>query len=186
MAFAPLAALPGCRRQRPAKRRADAGSGAASAVVLNAHEWAILEAACSRILPTDEDPGAAEAGVVGYIDGQLAHPPVSGFRELVQAGLRRLDFVARRAARAPFTRLPAERQDQVIAMLGRAKRLAGRYTGQAFLQILVVLTLEGFFCDPIYGGNRDGVGWKLLGFSPRSPGPRGPYRGRLLAQRGSV
>lgn len=186
VAFAPLCAASGCRRRRPSPRRADAGAGPASAVVLDQLQWATLAAACARIMPTDADPGATEAGVVGYIDGQLAHPPVSGFRPLILAGLRRLEFIARRVARAPFVQLPPEKQDQVLTLIGRSKRIAGGHTGQRFLQILVVLTLEGFLCDPLYGGNRDGVGWKLVGFQPRSPGPRAPYRGRLLARRGGV
>ena len=46
------------------------------------------------------------------------------------------------------------------------------------MRVLTSLTLEGFLGDPIYGGNRDGVGWKMIGFTPQQPGPRCPYGGR--------
>jgi len=45
-------------------------------------------------------------------------------------------------------------------------------SGQAFFDFLLQNTIEGFFWDPIYGGNRDMVGWKLIGF----PGARYDYR----------
>jgi Gluconate 2-dehydrogenase subunit 3 len=38
---------------------------------LDDHGYAVVEAACARLIPTDEDPGAREAGVVDYIDGLL-------------------------------------------------------------------------------------------------------------------
>ena len=177
---APLLPLAGCRRQRRDGRAlADAGTDRSSPLVLTRQEWDTLEAVAGRIIPSDEDPGAREAGVVGYIDAQLAHPPVSGFRRLIGSGLRRLDLLAGRLHRRGFAQLPPEQQDQVLWMLQRARRGPGQ-TGQQFFMILVVLTLEGFLCDPLYGGNHGGVGWKLLAFAPRDPTLRRPYRGRAL------
>ena len=144
--------------------------------MLDALQWQTLEAACARIIPTDQDPGATEAGVVSYIDGQLAHPPVSSFREMIAAGLERLELVARRVHHGSFARLAAAQQDAVLQLVLRARRIGGRYNGQRFFRILVVLTLEGFLGDPIYGGNRDRVGWKLVGFTPQAPGPAAPWR----------
>jgi gluconate 2-dehydrogenase subunit 3-like protein len=34
-------------------------------------EMHVIEAACARLIPADDDPGATEAGVVHYIDGFL-------------------------------------------------------------------------------------------------------------------
>ena len=53
----------------------------------------------------------------------------------------------------------------------------GRRSSRRFFTLLLTFTLEGFFSDPVYGGNRDGVGWRFIGFSIRPPRPRCPYLG---------
>lgn len=52
-------------------------------------------------------------------------------------------------------------------------------TDDSFFAVLLHNTLEGFFSDPLYGGNRDMAGWKLIGF----PGARYKYR-PYVAQHG--
>jgi len=58
--------------------------------------------------------------------------------------------------------------------------VGGRWGGR-FMRVMVVLTLEGLFSDPVYGGNQQEVGWKLIGFQPQEPRPRCPYKGRRQA-----
>ena len=170
----PTSVAPDARRSTSADAQTD------QRAVLTEDQWALLDAVCARIIPTDSDPGAREAHVVNYIDGQLAHPPVSGFRRMITIGLRKLEFVSRRLFRGSFTALAPEKQDRALLMLQRAKRFGGRYDGKQLMRVLVTLTIEGFLSDPIYGGNRGGVGWKLIGFRPQAPRPRAPYRGRLI------
>jgi gluconate 2-dehydrogenase gamma chain len=167
-----LAALPasGCRRRRAFRTPSCAvaapppqGPGR----VLDAAQWSTLRAACARLLPSDGEPGAEEAGVVAYIDAELAHPPVASFRDELLRGLGQLETLARRAGSSSFATLPAERQDALLQRLQRGSR-------HCFL-VLLTLTMEGFLCDPIYGGNRDQVGWRFIAFSPRPPRPRCPY-----------
>lgn len=144
--------------------------------VLTAAQWDALDAACERILPKDKDPGAREVGVVNYIDAQLLYPPVSAFRALLQAGAGELDRLAGARGRPRFSALAADEQDRILADLPHQRM--GEYSGARFFQVLVALTMEGFFGDPIYGGNRDQAGWKMIKLVPRSPGALCVYRGR--------
>lgn len=133
--------------------------------ILSPGEAAVLCAAVARIIPADEHgPGAAEADAAVYIDRALSGP-LDDELELFQEGLARLDAAARDRFGPPFAVLPADDQDVVLA--------AAEHGGTAqFFTTLVRRTREGTFCDPAYGGNRDRVGWDLLGF----PGFQEEYR----------
>ena len=149
---------------------------ARSGRMLSPAEWDALEAACERILPRDGDAGARDAGVINYIDAQLAAPPVASLRGLLQAGARELDRQAAARGGRRFSALGAAEQDQVLGALQRGRLESGQ-AGARFFQVLLVLTLEGFLGDPVYGGNWGGVGWRLVGHEPRSPRPRCAHRG---------
>ena len=75
-----------------------------------------------------------------------------------------------------FDQLAADRQDEVLTALEKGKIDLPSLSAKLFFDLLLRNTDEGYFADPIYGGNRDKVGWKLLGF----PGlPSAAYRGHL-------
>jgi gluconate 2-dehydrogenase gamma chain len=137
-------------------------------------EAAIVAAAVARIFPSDESgPGAHEAGVVIFIDRQLAGPwgrdarrythepfeeglvPEFGYqgkaspRDVYRAGLKEL---------GGFDALAPAQQDEKLKQIENS----------VFFQLLRRNTIEGMFSDPIHGGNIDMVGWQLIGF----PGPR--------------
>ncbi len=142
-----------------------------------AAEGRVVTAACERIFPSDESgPGATEAGVVIYIDRQLAGPygrdkyrytkgpwvdsvPEHGYqgkatpREIYREGIRLL---------TDFAGLPPAEQDAKLRTIEKT----------AFFQMLRRHTLEGMFCDPLHGGNAGMIGWQLIGY----PGPRMSYR----------
>ena len=144
---------------------------------LTEDEARVLAAAAARIFPSDESgPGATEAGVTIFIDRQLAGPwgrdahrythgpfdenapPEFGYqgkatpRELYRAGLKQL---------AGLDQLAPEEQDKKLEELEKTP----------FFTLLHKNTIEGMFCDPIHGGNRNMVGWQLVGF----PGPQMSY-----------
>jgi len=171
-----LPLLPGCRRGRS---RADA-SVAVVAGVLDAREYGTLKAICARIIPSDQDPGATEAGVAAFVDAQLRHEPVRSFHRMLRLGMRQLDTICRRHHRRSFVDLTEKQQDEMLRRLQRNRQLGGRFNGESFMRTLIGLTLEGFLGDPIYGGNRDRVGWRMIGFVPQQPGPRRPYRNRKV------
>lgn len=176
----PALALSGCaRRARPPATRTAGAHALPPGHVLDIPEWETLRAACARLIPTDADPGATEANVVGFIDLQLTTPQIGSFKEEIRAGLRKLDQLARADGAASFAALRPDAQDRVLATIQRGVRLEGTRQGSRhFFLVLLTLSLEGFLCDPVYGGNREEVGWRFLRFSMRPPRPRRPYRGR--------
>jgi len=161
-------------------------------------EFTTLEALVARLIPADDlGPGAKEAGCATFIDRQMAgsfgtyqrfymQPPfVNGTPQqgtqspnvphvIYRAGLAALDAYCRATyAGKAFIALDAAQQDAVLqaAEKGEAK-FAGPVPAQQFFNLLLQNTREGFFADPLYGGNRDMIGWKLVGF----PGTRYDYR----------
>lgn len=147
-----------------------------------AEEAKIVQAAAARIIPADESgPGATEAGVVIYIDRQLA----SGYGTdkyrytkgpWVEANEATVGYQGKdtpqdvyRAGVAllgnGFAALPPEQQDQRLEKIERTR----------FFQMLRQHCIEGFMCDPMHKGNKNLVGWKLIGY----PGPQLSYIGDM-------
>jgi gluconate 2-dehydrogenase gamma chain len=158
-------------------------------------EIAFLDAAVSRLIPADSlGPGAKEAGVTFFIDQQMAGPfgraetwymqgpwkegtEQQGYQlkltpaQLYRVGIRGTDDYSRRTFKKSFVELGAADQEKILHGLEKGEiELAGA-PAKEFFAMLWQNTNEGFFADPIYGGNRDFAGWKLVGF----PGPRYNY-----------
>jgi gluconate 2-dehydrogenase gamma chain len=184
--------------------RADRPSPAdplAGYLFFTAGEAAFVEAAVSRLIPKDElGPGALECGVAVFIDRQLAGPygqgdhfylkgpfpngePNQGWQmpkpaDVYRAAVAEIDRYATDAHGSDFAHLLVAGQDEILKSLesGKAK-LRGGVDSKAFFALLLQNTVEGFFADPLYGGNRDMAGWKLIGF----PGAR--YNNRPFVTR---
>ena len=112
-----------------------------------------VDAIASQVIPTDDGPGAHEAGAVYFIDHALAGF-FSAHREEFQEGYA--DFASRAAqeAKVPFADLPHDEQIRILHTVEETPFFLGvRY-----------LTILGFLADPRYGGNRDSIGWKVVGF----------------------
>jgi gluconate 2-dehydrogenase gamma chain len=123
-----------------------------------------LEAMVARLIPSDENgPGALEAGAARYIDRALGGF-LAGVREAYEAGLAALDAHARAGAGKPFAELDAERQDSVLRDLEQGAATGFASSSTAFFDLVLAHTLEGTFGDPHYGGNRDFVGWDMIGY----------------------
>ncbi len=156
----------GCRRpDHPPPR--DFGPAGKS---LSGEELALCAAACERVLPKDEEPGAKELCVVDFIDRRLARPGKRAGRSAarLRRGLHALsDWAWKRHGRHFVDLKPG---DQDVAMASFAAE--GGDKAYATVRQLVLLTLEGAFADPVYGGNRDRAGWKLVGFDAPCPNPR--------------
>lgn len=187
----------------------------------NPHQRATIEAAMARIIPSDDMPGAREAGAVDFVDLYLsgigyiyAKPDGSGFetlegrraeawrqriailRQTYQSGIEALDALANKLFGADFVALSEQQQDEALTALERAgsqAASAGGAPGEGpalqqtlteteleFFPLLVMHARQGFYADPIYGGNRDRAGWRAIGF----PGPSSlmeVYSGRYSA-----
>jgi gluconate 2-dehydrogenase gamma chain len=168
-----------------AEAHAHSASGkTAKYMYFTAAEVAFVDAAVARLIPADElGPGAKEAGVTYFIDQQLfggwgtmakmyrqgPHPegtPQQGYQspltpqEIYRAAIREINHLLGR----PFEKLSAKEQDEVLKNMEEGKLALESVPSRFFFNLLLDNTIEGFFCDPIYGGNRDKVGWKLVGF----------------------
>jgi gluconate 2-dehydrogenase gamma chain len=143
--------------------------------VLTEAEAATLAAACDQIVPPDEDPGASAAGVVTFVDRQLATRRKKDL-PLWRDGIRGLDATARRRHGRPFAELPFEAQTAVLRDVEKGAVEAADWAGVepgGFFGRLRSYTMMGFYGDPRHGGNKDRVSWKMLGL------PDPPIRGRL-------
>jgi gluconate 2-dehydrogenase gamma chain len=131
----------------------------------NHDDAATIEAFAERLMPGSQDkPGARDAGVLNYIDLALAGA-YAELQDFYRRGLAQLDAFCRKTYNEPFRQLTAARQDEVIAALEEGKAAGFTFpTAQAFFNTVRTHTMEGLFADPIYGGNKDFAGWRLVGF----------------------
>jgi gluconate 2-dehydrogenase gamma chain len=120
--------------------------------VFSAAEARILEALCDQIVPADDAPGAKAAGVLYYIDRQLAGP-LKRFAPRYHAGL---------PAFATVPDLPFADQTAFL------RKLAG--DSAVFFNLVVDHTMQGFYGSPTHGGNLDETSWKMLNIVPMMGG----------------
>lgn len=181
----------GAAQDKPAQgEHADHGKAGAARPLkfFNAEEAAAVDAIVARLIPADElGPGAKEAGVMAFLDEQLAGAwgsgdqfyrqgpfeqgtPEQGYQlsftpaEMMRRGLAALDAAARKQDGKPYAELSAEQQDDWLRRMQAGKADFSPLPSAVFFQALLEGTIEGFFADPMYGGNADMVGWKLVGF----------------------
>src|SRR4051794_7268839 len=191
------------------------------------YQAAIIRTAAARLIPTDDlGPGAEEAGVVFFIDRELASlkyyrgrayqqgpfvdgAPTQGDQSGLdmpgrfRLGIEGMDIYAQQLYGQGYAGLSAEQQDRILSDMqhgipdtfdgasiqsapftpapsgteaGIAVAGQAGVGAKAFFDLLLAYTIAGFFSDPVHGGNRDMVGWKLIGF----PGAQISYRDKIL------
>ena len=130
----------------------------ASFSVLDAGAAREIEVIASRIIPSDDSPGAREAGVIYFIDRALATFD-RGKRDLYTKGMEAAQ--ATRNAMFPGSKsIAALSSDEQIRLLEAIEKTE-------FFEQVRIHTILGFFGNPSYGGNRNLAGWKLIGFEDR-------------------
>ena len=136
----------------------------------NDDDTATVAAFTERLMPgAPGKPGAKDAGVLNYIDLALSGA-YADQQDFYRRGLAALDGYCRKTYNAPFAKLDAAKQDEVIGALEQGKASGFTWpTQQAFFNTLRTHTMEGMFADPIYGGNKDFAGWRLIGFPGAQP-----------------
>ena len=132
-------------------------SAGAAFKVLSAGEAAELTAIAARIIPTDDTPGATEAGAIYFIDQILSTQRAEMIQPLRQGLTSLRDSVAAGYDVADFHNLDPAQQDQLLTSIETTP----------FFNLMRFLTIAGTFTLPDYGGNREGIGWKLIGFEPQ-------------------
>ncbi len=122
--------------------------------VLTEFEAKELEAIAAQIFPTDDTPGAKEAGVIYFIDRAL-NTFRSDAKKLVRSGLDQFESEVReKHGTEDFSALPSGQQIAALQSIEESD----------FFEIIRYLTIAGLFSNPSYGGNRDMIGWKHIGF----------------------
>jgi gluconate 2-dehydrogenase gamma chain len=129
-----------------------------------------VTAFAERLMPgAPGKPGATDAGVTNYIDLALSGA-YEDEQEFYRHGLTQLDAHCTKTYGKPFRSIPAAQQDECITALEQGKAPAFAWpTAQAFFNTVRKHTMEGMFADPIYGGNKDFAGWRLVGFPGAQP-----------------
>ncbi len=142
--------------------------------VLGSDEAREFAAIAARIIPTDETPGATEAGVIYFIDNVLGTSRTEALAPM-REGLASLQTATQSTyGSASFSALTTEQQDALLVSIEET----------AFFGTMRYMTIAGMFSLPEYGGNRDYAGWKLIGFEHKhvwSP-PFGFYDADYMAR----
>ena len=160
-----------------------AAAGAGVACTTNGTPWRFLTvdeaqtlaAISDQIIPPDQDPGAAWAGVVNYMDRQLCGP-YQNLQQTYRRGIAGVDQSSRLIYGSVFADLDARAQIDLLHHLeeGKAPGAIWKHASSSeFFALLVDHTMQGYYGDPRHGGNREGASWKMLGL------PYPPIRGRL-------
>ena len=165
-------------------------------VFFNGAEWTFINAAVDRLIPADaHGPGGVEAGVPEFIDRQLDMPyghgayfymqgpfhtdahPTLGYqlqytpREIYRLGIAAADSACTQAKGRVFADLAPADRDQFLTSLEKGHVSLSGPPAATFFSQLLGNTREGYFADPMYGGNRGMGGWKMIGF----PGARADF-----------
>jgi gluconate 2-dehydrogenase gamma chain len=162
----------------------------------NPVEWSFINAAVGRLIPSDgPGPGGLETGVPEFIDRQMELPYGHGAyfylqgpfqpdapatlgyqlrytpRELYRSGIAAANDACRTAAGRAFADLTPDEQDRFLSSLEKNQVQLSGPPAAAFFAQLLENAREGYFADPLYGGNRGMAAWKWIGF----PGARADF-----------
>ena len=155
---------------------------------LNETEHAFVAAAADTLIPADDlSPSGSDCGCATYIDRQLASAwgggaktyragpyfkgkPEQGYQlaltpaEFFSAGIAAANDWSRKTYGNDFDRLDPDKRIEALKAMQEGKAQFSNFNAKAFFGRLLAITMEGFFADPIYGGNRNKASWRMLGF----------------------
>jgi gluconate 2-dehydrogenase gamma chain len=159
-------------------------------------EWAFVQAVVSRLIPSDDlGPGALEAGAAEFIDRQMNTPYATGAlwfmqgpfvtdapaelgyqlqltpQQLYRLGIAATDAWCKTTYGKVLAAQDSATRDIILHKMESGEVVFDGFPVKAFFSLLVQNTREGFFCDPIHGGNKGMIGWTQIGF----PGARADF-----------
>jgi gluconate 2-dehydrogenase gamma chain len=185
----------------PPAKAASAPPAPEALLTLTATEAAFLSAAYDTFIPPDaHSPSGTDCGLLAFIDRQLAGawgggaklyrsgPFIKGTREqgyqlsltpreFFAAGIKATNDWTRKTYGKDFDRLSGADREAALQAMDAGK---AELNAKQFFEMLLQSAMEGFFADPIYGGNRDKVSWRMVGY----PGLPATYAGKALEYRG--
>lgn len=183
----------------PSQGPVQAEAAAETWLVLTAEEAAFYSAVADTMIPDDAlSPSGSECGVPVFIDRQLASAwgagarmyragpyhqgvPEQGYqlpltpRDYFAAGVQAANAWSHKTYGKSFDRLTPQERGEALTAMESAKAVFEDFDAKGFFQRLLTITMEGFFSDPIYGGNRGKASWRMLGF----PGLPATYAGKI-------
>ncbi|MGC5701612.1 gluconate 2-dehydrogenase subunit 3 family protein [Pseudomonas sp. NFXW11] len=193
LAAAPETAAPA---KPAAQHKLPSGSQDYQPSYFTAEEWAFIQAAVERLIPADEmGPGALEAGVPEYIDRQMNTPYAAGAlwymqgpfkadaapemgwqsklvpKDIYRLGIAAVEAWCKDLKGQTFAAQDSATRDALLKQLEAGEPQFEAVPAKVFFSLLLQNTKEGFFSDPIHGGNKGLVGWTLIGF----PGARADF-----------
>jgi gluconate 2-dehydrogenase gamma chain len=157
-------------------------------LTLTATEAAFLSAAYDTFIPADRlSPSGTDCGLLAFIDRQLAGAWGSGARlyrsgpfikgtreqgyqlsltprEFFAVGIKAANAWTRKTYGKDFDRLSAVEREAALKAMDAGKAELNEVNGKQFFEMLLASAMEGFFADPIYGGNRNKAGWRMVGY----------------------
>jgi gluconate 2-dehydrogenase gamma chain len=190
--------------QAPSSAKDTPPPAAEPLLTLTATEAAFLSAAYDTFIPADRlSPSGTDCGLLAFIDRQLAGawgggarlyrsgPFIQGKREqgyqlsltpreFFAAGIKAANAWTRKTYGKDFDRLSPADREAALETMDAGKAEFTDINGKQFFEMLLQSAMEGFFADPIYGGNRDKVAWRMVGY----PGLPAYYAGKALEYRG--
>ena len=192
----------------PASAQTQTGAQAAPPgdplLTLTADEAAFFSAACDTIIPADRlSPSGTDCGCVAYIDRQLAGAwgngaklyrngpflpakPQHGYqlpltpREYFAAGIKAANVWSTKTYGKSFDRLSVSERATALTAMEKGTATFEGFDAQPFFEALLQSAMEGFFADPMYGGNRNKVSWRMVGY----PGLPATWGSKAEALRG--
>jgi gluconate 2-dehydrogenase gamma chain len=190
--------------QTPAPGAAAQPAASEAYLTLTAAEAAFLSAAYDTFIPADKlSPSGTDCGLVIFMDRQLAGAwgggarlyrsgpfvqgkPEQGYqlsltpREYFAAGIKAANAWTHKTYGKDFDRLAPAERDAALKAMEAGKAEFADLEAKPFFDALYQSAMEGFFADPIYGGNRDKVSWRMVGY----PGLPATYANKALEYRG--
>jgi gluconate 2-dehydrogenase gamma chain len=173
-------------------------------LTLTATEAAFLGAAYDIFIPADRlSPSGTDCGLVTFIDRQLAGawgygaklyrsgPFIKGTREqgyqlpltpreFFAAGIKAANAWTQKTYGKDFDRLRSAEREAALKAMDEGKAEFDEINAKQFFEMLLASAMEGFFADPIYGGNRDKISWRMVGY----PGLPATYAAKAVEYRG--
>lgn len=189
------AQTPAQHQQHAPAPSAAPGDRLAGWTFFNPDEADFIKAALDALIPADATgPGAVEAGCATYMDRQLSGAfgrgarlylqgpfaqgtPQQGYQlpltpaDLVRIGIADVNAYTMGAKKKFFSDLPAADRAAVLSDVENGKAQLANVPAPVWFNMVLNLTMEGYFADPMHGGNKDKGVWKMIGF----PGVAGMY-----------
>jgi gluconate 2-dehydrogenase gamma chain len=191
-----FASTPDAPVSAPHKAPDTPAAGDYQPIFFTAEEWAFVQAAVSRLIPADDlGPGALEAGAAEFIDRQMNTPyatgalwfmqgpfvtdavPEMGYQlqlvpqQIYRLGIAAMDQWCKTQYGDVFAAKDSATRDKILQKLEAGDVVLDAVPAKAFFSLILQNTREGFFSDPVHGGNKGMVGWKQIGF----PGARADF-----------